>query len=164
MMKEFLLKYELDRWSECWWTGSWVAEIILGQQGRTDHCCILAMLGGPVGEAKNGVKKQWNLEKVVKFFKCEEEMTKEKDKMWFGVTAPSITLIYSSRTASRIYISAEQHHPYILQQNSVAQVYFLAEQHRPGSGDPWEWRPVALHINGTNSCASTKGVFTKIIF
>src|SRR6218665_3282650 len=53
---------------------------------------------------------------------------------WFGVATPSITLIYSSRTASPIiiyssrtvspvYISAEQHREYIFQPNSIAHIY-----------------------------------------
>src|SRR6218665_1398315 len=52
----------------------------------------------------------------------------------------SIARIYFSRTASRIYISAEQQRPYILRENSIVCSYT-----HPGSGDPWEWRPVTIY-------------------
>src|SRR6218665_2950866 len=84
------------------------------------------------------------------------------------VASPSIALIYSSRTASHIiiysskttshiYISAEQHHEYIFQPNRIARIYSgrttsyvhirtlgVASLATPGSGDPWEWRPLGV--------------------
>jgi len=58
------------------------------------------------------------------------------------------TMIYSSKTASPVYISAEQHRPYIhvhvLRQNSIVCSYT-----NPGSGDPWEWRPITDAIDIT---------------
>jgi len=38
------------------------------------------------------------------------------------------------------------------QQNSITHVYISAEQHRPGSGDPWEWRPVTSISHCTKYC------------
>src|SRR6218665_3875123 len=57
---------------------------------------------------------------------------------------------YSSRTASPLYISAEQHRP--------CRLYISAEQHRLGSGYPWEWRPQTDdkygQVNPRDKCTS----------
>src|SRR6218665_3389683 len=45
--------------------------------------------------------------------------------------------LYSSRTASRVYYF---NRTYVLQQNSIVCSYT-----HPGSGDPWEWRPVTQY-------------------
>src|SRR6218665_3161797 len=75
------------------------------------------------------------------------------------VASPSIALIYSSRTASHIiihsskttshvYILAQQHREYIFKPNRIARIYssrttsYVRIYTHPGSGDPWEWRPV----------------------
>src|SRR6218665_1145266 len=60
--------------------------------------------------------------------------------------------IYSSKTASHVNISAEQHCEYIFQPNSIARIFSgrTASYVRirtlgvasAGSGDLWEWRPV----------------------
>src|SRR6218665_3138671 len=54
----------------------------------------------------------------------------------------SITHIYFSRTASRVYISVEQHRLYLRQKNSSVCSYT-----HHGSGDPLEWRPVTQLIS-----------------
>ena len=64
----------------------------------------------------------------------------------------SIARIQFSRTALRVYISAEQHREYIPQPNSIARIYSSRRASyvrirtlgvaTPGSGDLWDWRPV----------------------
>src|SRR6218665_2603688 len=59
--------------------------------------------------------------------------------------------------ASSFYIPAEHHRLYIFQPNSIARIYFsrtasyvrirILGVGTPGSGDPWEWRPVTGRLD-----------------
>src|SRR6218665_2558030 len=84
-----------------------------------------------------------------------------------GVASPSITLIYSSRTASRIiiyssktashvYISAEKHREYIFQPNRIARIFSGRTTSyvriRTGVATPGSGGPSSSEITLASSC------------